>query len=302
MKYCTKCGNEIKDGNKFCTKCGAAVGEAEKPVEQAEAKEQTAAVNEQEEKVEEAPEQAAESTQPPANGIPAMAIPVTTYNPPPTAAAVNGAAVVPTVATATKKVDKDTKLVIIIVAVVLALIITGTAGGIGYSVYRKHKYLERASSFRFYIGLQAGSAESQVKLIQAVWNNSIREVRDDATDPYTIKTKYSNGYVVFYDDFNDALENLFNDEEFQNTNTLLSIFSERTYMTSDKYKLDKYPKSCEELYEAALRLAIATDKIKSFATDPKGSYNSYTSDWNDACDEYIEARDNFDYVYDRLKK
>lgn len=116
MKYCTKCGNEIKDGNKFCTKCGAAVGEAEKPVEQAEAKEQTAAVNEQEEKVEEAPEQTAENTQTPSNGIPAMAIPVTTYNPPPT---------VPV--TSVQKKNKTTMILIISITsavVVLTFIIS----------------------------------------------------------------------------------------------------------------------------------------------------------------------------------
>lgn len=116
MKYCTKCGNEIKDGNKFCTKCGAAVGEAEKPVEQAEAKEQTAAVNEQEKKVEEAPEQAAESTQASANGIPAMAIPVKTYNPPPT---------VPV--TSVQEKNKTTKILIISITsavVVLTFIIS----------------------------------------------------------------------------------------------------------------------------------------------------------------------------------
>ena len=53
----------------------------------------------------------------------------------------------------------------------------------------------------------AAKAENVGNLVKSVWSNAIYEKRDDKTDKYTMQ----NGRFV--GDFNDALENLFADDE-----------------------------------------------------------------------------------------
>ena len=53
------------------------------------------------------------------------------------------------------------------------------------------------------------NAENCANLMQSVWHNCIFEISDSKTDKFT---KDSSG--KFYDDFNDALDNLYGDDEF----------------------------------------------------------------------------------------
>ena len=92
-------------------------------------------------------------------------------------------------------------------------------------------------------------AENMGNLIVSVWHNAIWNVTDEETDKYT----KVNGQFV--SDFNHALRNLFNDEEFSNNFSLLSA---NQYQVRDKMKEMLHPpegyenafKALEELYNA----------------------------------------------------
>ena len=61
-----------------------------------------------------------------------------------------------------------------------------------------------------YLMLDGGvTAENCCNLIHSVWHNCIFEVRDSETDKYTLTES-----GAFYEDFNDALANLFGDKSF----------------------------------------------------------------------------------------
>ncbi len=53
-------------------------------------------------------------------------------------------------------------------------------------------------------------AEDCANLMQSVWHNCIYEIRDAKTDPYTL-----NSAGVFFPDFDDALDKLFEDTAFE---------------------------------------------------------------------------------------
>ncbi len=109
-----------------------------------------------------------------------------------------------------KKQKKKHKGIIIISAVVIALIAVCV---FGFSISQKAKETEYYSNMEYvsYTMLDgAAEAENAGNLIKSVWYNVIYEERDTKTDKYTME----NG--KFVDDFNDALSNLFADENFIN--------------------------------------------------------------------------------------
>ena len=55
----------------------------------------------------------------------------------------------------------------------------------------------------------AAKSEECANLVQDVWNNSIYKIKDDDTDAYTLTAS-----GAFLDDFNDALDNLYQDDAF----------------------------------------------------------------------------------------
>ncbi len=65
-------------------------------------------------------------------------------------------------------------------------------------------------------------AENCGNVIQSVWNNSIYKIQDSESDMFTLD---SNG--DFLDDFNEALDGLYNDKEFGKSLSLLSDNQEK---------------------------------------------------------------------------
>ena len=86
----------------------------------------------------------------------------------------------------------------------------------------------------------AAKAETAGNLIKSVWYNAIYEERDAETDKYTLK----NG--KFVDDFNDALSNLFSDEEYQKN--ILAIQNNQDEVISLMKQLNNPPREYEEAY------------------------------------------------------
>ncbi len=98
-------------------------------------------------------------------------------------------------------------------------------GGVGYKVYSDKKaeqeyiesydaYIDTLESIQIYVLIGGSDAESLCNLTLRVWGNSIYEKKDNETDKFTRK---DNGKGIFYDDFNDALLNLYLDDDTSKT-------------------------------------------------------------------------------------
>lgn len=125
------------------------------------------------------------------------------------------------------------------------------------------------------------------KLTKKVWYNSIHRNYDTETDAFTLKDGY-----FFYDDFNDALNNLFNDETYKESVEKVNAVSEVIK------KMMKYMKDAPEEYTSAYdelqQFYSAYQSLSDLAVDVNGSYNSYS-------DNVSDAQDNIIKCYNKLK-
>lgn len=83
-------------------------------------------------------------------------------------------------------------------------------------------------------------------LLLKVWHNSIYEIRDDKTDKFTLSSP-----GIFYDNFNDALANLYADEDF--SEELARIKEDRQEVKDQIRELKNPPKGWENAYTDLLK-------------------------------------------------
>ena len=118
----------------------------------------------------------------------------------------------------------------------------------------------------------AAKAENAGNLIKSVWYNAIFEERNSETDKYTMK----NG--KFVDDFNDALSELFADENF--SNSISEIVTNQSDVANLMKQLKEPPKKYEEAYSV---LKVYYDnylKMTKIVINPTGSLNTFSEDFN----------------------
>lgn len=118
----------------------------------------------------------------------------------------------------------------------------------------------------------AAKAEKEGNLIKSVWSNAIYEKNDATTDKYTLKDG------KFVEDFNDALNNLFSDKEFQKS--ISAIQSNRDEVIALMKTLRNPPKEYEEAY---LVLKTYYDNYMSMTKmiiNPTGSLQSFSDEFN----------------------
>lgn len=127
----------------------------------------------------------------------------------------------------------------------------------------------------------AGQAEECGNLIKQVWYNAIYEERNTSTDKYT----RPNGYFV--KDFNDALNNLFEDSSFQTR--IRNIEKNQDTMNSLMKELKNPPEEYEDAYEAVSELYDAYLTLTNLVVNPTGSLQTYSSDFNDADSEALKC-------------
>lgn len=127
----------------------------------------------------------------------------------------------------------------------------------------------------------ASGTESSANLIKQVWYNAIYEKRDDKTDKYT-RTK---GYFV--SDFNDALGNLYADSSF--SSMISSIEDNQDTVNALMKKLKKTPDEYKDAYDAISNLYDAYISLTNCATDPSGGLQTYSSTFNDADTNMLNA-------------
>ena len=132
----------------------------------------------------------------------------------------------------------------------------------------------------------AAKAETAGNLIRSVWANAIYKERDNETDRYTMK----NGRFV--DDFNDALDNLFADENF--IADISEIETNQFEVTDLMKKLKNPPQKYEEAY-AVLNVYYSNYlKMTKAVVTPTGSLNTFSEEFNtydnDTVDSYERMR------------
>ena len=127
----------------------------------------------------------------------------------------------------------------------------------------------------------ASDAETCGNLIKQVWYNAIYEKSDSKTDKYT-KPK---GYYV--SDFNDALQNLFSDSSF--SSQIADINENKDTVNSLMKKLKNPPEEYKDAYESLSKLYDAYISLTNLATDPTGSLQTYSQNFNDADSETLNC-------------
>ncbi len=135
------------------------------------------------------------------------------------------------------------------------------------------KYKNNLSITADLMAIGAMKAENSCNLIVKVWKNAIFEERNLDTDKYT----YEDGEFV---DFNTALKNLFLDDSFREK--INSIEENQKEVDELMKKMKKPPKEYKDAYEALSEFYDAYYTFTNCAIDPSGSYQSYSSNFNDA--------------------
>jgi uncharacterized membrane protein len=120
----------------------------------------------------------------------------------------------------------------------------------------------------------AVDAENSGNIIIQVWNNAIFETQDVATDKYVIV----NGQFV--SDFNDALDNLFSDQEF--ISTIYKIQENQTYVRSAMKDMVNPPKGYEKAFNTLEKMYAAYIELTDIVVNCSGSLESFSKEYNNA--------------------
>lgn len=127
----------------------------------------------------------------------------------------------------------------------------------------------------------ASDAETCGNLIKKVWYNAIYKESDSKTDKYT----KPDGYYV--SDFNDALQNLFSDSSF--SGQIADINSNKDTVNSLMKQLKNPPEEYKDVYEALSKFYDAYISLTNLATDPTGSLQTFSQNFNDADNETLNC-------------
>lgn len=187
------------------------------------------------------------------------------------------------------KVSKKSKK--LIVMGIIAVIAVAISVIVGVQVHKKNaeakaqkqseEYGSNLNLTAYSMLLGASDAENCGNLIKQVWYNAIYEESDSKTDKYT----RPNGYYV--SDFNDAIQNLFSDNNFNSQ--IADINDNKDTVNSLMKKLKNPPEDYKNAYESLLKLYDAYIALTNLATDPTGSLQTYSQNFNDADSETLNC-------------
>ena len=177
-----------------------------------------------------------------------------------------------------KKIAKKYKILAIIVAMIVLL-----SSIIGFIVNgnKKNEYYSNLETATMLMLSGAADAETACNLIKSVWYNTIYEEYDSETDKYT----RSNGFG-FNDDFNDSLQALFSDQEFENIIT--NIESNQNSVAGYMKNLQNPPEEYEEAYQTVKILYDSYLELTNLAVNPTGSLQTFSNNFNTADSETLQ--------------
>ena len=177
-----------------------------------------------------------------------------------------------------KKKHKGIAIAAIMLTIVLAI---GLFGAFVSNKSRATVYYDNLETVTYKMLDGAAKAETAGNLIKSVWYNAIYEERDAETDKYTLK----NG--KFVDDFNDALSNLFSDEEYQKN--ILAIQNNQDEVISLMKQLNNPPREYEEAYSVLKTYYDNYLSMTKMVINPAGSLQSFSDELNSADTETVNS-------------
>lgn len=175
----------------------------------------------------------------------------------------------------------------IIISIIMFALIVVSALEIGILQKEKElKYYSNMEAVSYAMLEGAAKAETAGNFIKNVWYNVIFEERDNETDQYTIK----NG--EFVDDFNDALSELFSDENF--INSISEIETNQAEVTDLMKQLKNPPKKYEEAYTVLKEYYDNYLKMTKTVISPTGSLTTFSEDFNTYDNDTVD-------LYEKMK-
>lgn len=201
------------------------------------------------------------------------------------------------------KIAKSSKKIILGIIILLIVCILG---GIGFKVYSNKKakdnyrkkynaYIDNLNETRNLMLSGAADSEKLCNLTLEVWNNSIFNEDSSETDKYT---KNNN---VFYDDFNTALSNLFQDPD--TINKVSNIEDNQEEVKKDMKKLQDVPKGLDNCYNSISDMYKEYTTFTNLATSPSGNYKDYSNKFNDTDTELMSYYDKLgSQIPNKMKK
>ena len=168
-----------------------------------------------------------------------------------------------------KKKHKGIAIAAIILTIVLAI---GLFGAFVSNKSSATVYYDNLETVTYKMLDGAAKTETAGNLIKSVWYNAIYEVRDAETDKYTMK----NG--KFVDDFNDALSNLFADENFMNSISEIEV--NQSNVTDLMKKLRNPPTQYAEAYSVLKNYYENYLQMTKLVINPTGSLQTFSEDFN----------------------
>ena len=191
------------------------------------------------------------------------------------------------------KITKKSKKIIVIatIAVLAAAIITAigvqthkknvAAKAVAEAQKQSEEYGTNLNMAAYSMLSGASDAETCGNLIKQVWYNAIYKESDSTTNKYT----KPDGYFV--SDFNDALQNLFSDSSF--SGQIADINSNKDTVNSLMKKLKNPPEEYKDAYESLSKLYDAYISLTNLVTDPTGSLQTFSQNFNDADNETLNC-------------
>lgn len=179
---------------------------------------------------------------------------------------------------------KNRKWIIITAIVLCVVILSGLLGSFIINKGKAAAYYNNMETVTYKMIAGSVLAEDAGNLIKNVWYNTIFEKYDDETDKYTLE----NGFFV--SDFNDALSNLFSDEEFKNV--ISGIKSNQNEVTELMKLLKNPPKKYEEAYSALKAYYDDYLILTKMVISPTGSLSSFSEDFNNADNASVKSYEN----------
>ena len=168
-----------------------------------------------------------------------------------------------------EKQPKNTKKKRILLSAFMVVLIAVLC--FGFAQIKEKEYAVNLYNATYTMLQGCADAENACNLIQKTWSNAIWEKSDKETNKYT-KPK-----GVFVSDFNDALGNLFADEDFKKQ--LSEIVENQNQVTAYMKALQSPPKKYEKAYNKITEFYETYLQFTNMAINPDGSLNSFAEDF-----------------------
>lgn len=138
----------------------------------------------------------------------------------------------------------------------------------------KQEYVTNLNTITYTMLDGCSKAETCCNMIKSVWSNAIYEEEDKKTD------KYTRPYGFFLSDFNDALENLFDDSSF--LSKVDNVSDNQDMVNSLMKKMKKPPEEYKEAHDKMLEFYDEYIILTNLATNPSGSLQTYSNSFNES--------------------